>query len=271
MLQSALCITLCPLLVAQQISEPDAISPAKPATAPGNRSKTPKAVRIPAGSTVRLRLDQQISSADAQVGDRVRFTIVGGLEVENRIVIPDGTAFFAIITAVRPKTPDHYGEVGFSDPELDLGSGQRIRLTGNDCVAYPAGCVAYCVLVAVTLVPISAATLPISGALFLVDKIKQDNAQRRLTALGVQKPVKAEKPIKGDRSREEYPEGQTFDYYTRQGARIRPDLIASVSAAMVQSQPTTSSPVTTRLSSEGHELGITTLELPVITLKGEQP
>jgi hypothetical protein len=227
LLQSALCLTLCPLLVAQQANEPGTVTQAKPETTTGNQPKPSKVVRIPADSSVRLRLEQQISSADAHVGERVRFTIEGGLEVGNRIVVPDGTAFFATVTAVRARTTDHYGEVRFSDPELDLGSGQRIRLTGSECIAVPGACVAVGAVGAVTLVPITVAMLPATAVMFIVDRLKQDRAQRRLTALGAQKPLRTEETLKGDRSKEEYPQGTGFEYYTRQGARIRPILTAA--------------------------------------------
>ena len=139
LLQAVFFLSLCPLLGSQQVSEPDAISSARLVTPTGKQSRDPNPVSIPADTSVELRLEQNISSADAHEGEGVRFTLKSDLAVEGRVVAPAGTACFAAITAVRPRTTDHFGEVKFSDPELDLGPTQRIRFTTNECLAVPGG------------------------------------------------------------------------------------------------------------------------------------
>jgi hypothetical protein len=223
-LQSALCLCLSPLLAAQQVSQQGATAPAVSVAPAVNPPKPDRVVRIPADTTVKLLLAQNFSSADARKEDRIRFTVENDVFAGNDVVVQAGTTCFATVTAVRPRTADHYGEVRFSDPEFDLGSGQRIRLTQNEFLAAPGGYLVVGVLGAVTLVPISVAMLPVSGVMFLVEKSKQDRQQQQRNPAAVtEKPVKSRAHMKGDSSREEYRQDESFEYYVLRSVRIHTD------------------------------------------------
>ncbi len=131
-LESALfCLCLSPLLVAQHVNQP--VMPDEPRPAlEAPQTEVPASsvrVRIPMYTRVDLQLEQRISSADAHVGDRVRFTLVNDLAVKGRVVAQAGTSCYATIKGVRPRSDKKNGSVKLSDPELDLGHGKRIRLT----------------------------------------------------------------------------------------------------------------------------------------------
>jgi hypothetical protein len=129
LLQSMLCLILCPLLVAQQVAAPaqtaDAPQSTKPVPATASPSRT---VRIENGALVALRPEQSISSADARAGDKVRFTLVNDLVADGVLIVPAGTSFYSTITSAHPKDADHYGRLSFSFTEPDLGHGKRLRL-----------------------------------------------------------------------------------------------------------------------------------------------
>ena len=55
------------------------------------------------GTPVKLRLAQTVSSADAQVNDRVEFEVLEDVSVNNVVVIPKGTAAIGTVTEAVPK------------------------------------------------------------------------------------------------------------------------------------------------------------------------
>ncbi len=133
LLQPALCLVICPLLVAQQV-----VTPGMRADAPQNSLPDPhgnsssRTVRIPKDTLVVLRLEQRLSTADAKQGDKVHFTLANDLAAGGQVLVPAGTSCDLTITGVWRATPENpYQTAGiqFSDPELDLGHGQMVRLT----------------------------------------------------------------------------------------------------------------------------------------------
>src|SRR5271157_2520389 len=135
LLQSMLCLILCPLLVAQQVAPPASKSMSQLPLPPPTANSPTRTVRIPMDTLVVLRLEQRISTADAKQGDKVHFTLANDLAAGGQVVIPAGTSCDLTITGVWRATPENpYQTPGilFSDPELDLGHGQMVRLTNTN-------------------------------------------------------------------------------------------------------------------------------------------
>ncbi|MGC1618548.1 MAG: PEGA domain-containing protein [Candidatus Acidiferrum sp.] len=65
--------------------------------------KPPKASKLSDGTPVRLWLIQDLSSANAAVGDRVGFEVIEDVEVNGIIVIPCRAMAWGTVTEVRPK------------------------------------------------------------------------------------------------------------------------------------------------------------------------
>ncbi len=121
LLQSALCLILCPLVAAQQVA------PQSPAPAPAKAAHSSN-VRIKKDALILLRPEQGFSSADARAGDKVRFTLMNDFVAEGQIVIQAGTTFYAVVTSARPKDAHHDGSLRLSFTEPDLGNGKPLRL-----------------------------------------------------------------------------------------------------------------------------------------------
>src|SRR5215469_15525306 len=56
---------------------------------------TPATFVLQDGTPIKLRLSQTVSSADAQVNDRVEFEVLEDVMVDNVVVIPKGAAALA--------------------------------------------------------------------------------------------------------------------------------------------------------------------------------
>lgn len=130
-IESGFCLWLLPMLAAQQATPPAVPIETTPAITAKRPSGMLDSVRIPRYTRVDLRLEQRLSSADSKVGDLIRFTLVNDLVVKGRVVAQGGTTCYATVKRVRPRTGKKNGSVKFSDPELDLGNGQRIRVTDS--------------------------------------------------------------------------------------------------------------------------------------------
>lgn len=81
--QSAVCLALPPMLVAQQSAQVTSI-------------------RLEKDTEIHLRLDQDVSSASVREGDRVRYVVVDDVRVNGVIVIPAGAAAYQKVTLVQP-------------------------------------------------------------------------------------------------------------------------------------------------------------------------
>ncbi len=70
-----------------------AAPPAAPAAAPAERT-----VQVPAGTSIRVRLDQTLDTARNGSGDRFAATLVAPVAVSGDVVIPKGTTFHGHVT-----------------------------------------------------------------------------------------------------------------------------------------------------------------------------
>ena len=91
-LQSALCLFLSPLLVAQQVA---GNTRQEPPPAQSNQ------IRLPKGTWIPLVLLDPISSATARKGDTIRFAVARDIDAQGTVVIRRGTAASGIVTKVR--------------------------------------------------------------------------------------------------------------------------------------------------------------------------
>ena len=81
------------------------------------------------GTTVKLRLSETISSADAKTGQQVPFEVTDDVVVQGVTIIPKGTAALATVTAAEPKK--RMGRGGKLDVNVDstrLVDGEKVQL-----------------------------------------------------------------------------------------------------------------------------------------------
>ena len=211
LLQSTLCLILCPLLAAQEVAPP-----ATPAPATATHSRT---VRIKKDTPVTLRLEQIISSADAKVGDKVHFTLMGDLVADGQLIAPAGTSLFSTITFARPKA-DHWGRVVFSIPEIDFGHGKQLQLTDADPQLRKDNRELGVILLTMIIL-----TSPISVPMYLSNMAERSH-----------QPQPAVKTGKKREPQEQiYQEGRQFHYFVQHTLKIHMDQLGiSNASAQVQ-------------------------------------
>jgi len=135
LLQSALCIFLSPLLVAQQV--PQSADPqVSGQSTPRNDTLplTPSGfVAVTKYTEVDLVALDAISSVTATVGSKIRFRVARDVIVQNTTVVPAGTLLIATITKVITASKKHHrdGKVKVRFEDLKLASGQSLRLKGG--------------------------------------------------------------------------------------------------------------------------------------------
>ncbi|MCC6342836.1 MAG: hypothetical protein IT166_11590 [Bryobacterales bacterium] len=113
---------------AEQPSLPVAAVPVSP-TAPGSNHSSAKAVKTPDGEKVRLILMEDISSATANQGDRVNFTVAEDMKVGDTIIIAKGSTGAGTITEARRKGMlGRGGKLTMSIDQVKAVDGQNIRL-----------------------------------------------------------------------------------------------------------------------------------------------
>lgn len=84
---------------------------------------------LPEGSKVRLRCDTLISSATAQVGQRVSFTVAEDVELDDKIIIERGAQAVGTITrAEHKKSFGRSGKLDFNLEYVKASTGERIPL-----------------------------------------------------------------------------------------------------------------------------------------------
>ena len=79
-------------------------STSAPVTATSTRSTTTSGVEVPVGTEIDVRLQNTLNSGTAQVEDRFEGTTLTDTSVEGRVVIPAGSIFRGVVTAVEPGT-----------------------------------------------------------------------------------------------------------------------------------------------------------------------
>jgi hypothetical protein len=127
MLQSTLCLSLSPLLVAQQATG-SGTSPIAPGSFPTAQSKG-ATITLRRGTIVALVPLETVSSATAQVGQTVRFAVGTDVKVDGVIVIPRGTSASTVVTYVRKAIGGKRdGIVEDGPPSLILPDGSSIKL-----------------------------------------------------------------------------------------------------------------------------------------------
>jgi hypothetical protein len=122
-LQSALCICLSPLLVAQQASEASGRLDGAIVPAPG-----PKAI-VPKHTEIRLILLETISSATASKGQSVRMAVARDVSVNGVVVIPKGAPAIGVIDFVRKAVPGKKdGDASIKPISVNLPNSSPITL-----------------------------------------------------------------------------------------------------------------------------------------------
>jgi hypothetical protein len=105
-----ICLTCCPLLVAQQASTPAPAS-ANPDSGPVGMapqqppqpSRPPQPNTLMDGTPVKLRLSETMSSASAKVGQEVPFEVVEDVTVDGVTVLPKGSTAIGTVTDCNAK------------------------------------------------------------------------------------------------------------------------------------------------------------------------
>lgn len=83
------------------------------------------------GTPVKLRLGRSISSSDARVGESLELEVVGEIRVGNIIVIQNGGAAFAKVTAAESKKgAQHIGKLEISIDYARFANGDKVALRG---------------------------------------------------------------------------------------------------------------------------------------------
>jgi hypothetical protein len=118
-IQAALCLILCPLLMAQQS-----------ATKPGR-------VRLPKDTAIHLKLDQEVSSATIYKGNNVRYIVADDVVLGGVLAIPTGTEATRKVTRAQPSRPDrpcsdeNNGSFEIGDSVLFPSSRMQMKLTSE--------------------------------------------------------------------------------------------------------------------------------------------
>lgn len=76
---------------------PSAAAPGTPAAQAGRPSPAQAAITIPAGTELRVRIDQHISVKTTRAGERFTGTIVSPVSENGAVVIPDGSAVGGVV------------------------------------------------------------------------------------------------------------------------------------------------------------------------------
>ncbi len=99
--------------------------PPAPKAAPAPRP-TPVLVTVPAGTLVRVQMDDHLSSHTSQVGQQFYATITQDVAAEGRVAIEKGARVVGRVTEAEPaKKIGGRARLSLDFETLDLGSGQR--------------------------------------------------------------------------------------------------------------------------------------------------
>ena len=94
-------------------------------------------VRIPEGVPVRVRLEEDLSSATAQEGQNVRLTVVDETKVADTVAIAAGAPVMGRITTAVPKRLASSGKLDFSIERVTAadGAGVSLRYSADNSTA----------------------------------------------------------------------------------------------------------------------------------------
>ena len=118
-------LLLCVLLTHASLSFTQQPAPEQAATSPSSSNK----FVLDDGTPVKLRLNRNLSSADAKTGDNIDFEVLEEVKVDDVVVIPKGNIALGTVTAAEHKK--HMGRGGKLDIEIDyvkLADGEKATL-----------------------------------------------------------------------------------------------------------------------------------------------
>lgn len=96
---------------------------------PPNTSPPESGFRLEDGTPVKLRLTRTISSATAQVGDRVDFEVLDAISVNGIVVIPKGSIAWGTVTAAHKKRRmGRGGKLNVNIDSVRLADGEKDAL-----------------------------------------------------------------------------------------------------------------------------------------------
>jgi hypothetical protein len=182
LLQSTLCLVLCPLLVAQQAAPPtasaDAPQPSMPAPATDTPRPLPEFVTVPKGTEIELVMLDSLSSATNKRGDTIRFAVAKDVIVDGIVAIHAGTPVTGIVTAVKKMIPHKSsGQICVRAMFIDKAGHRGVLLTYDPSLEDRGLFIAVVVVIVVTapiviaiviaLLPIA---LPIRAVKFIIKK-----------------------------------------------------------------------------------------------------
>ena len=115
---------LCALLTHVSLSGAQQAAPQQP-----RASSTPNKFALDDGTPIKLRLDRNLSSADAKTGDNIDFEVLEEVKVNDIVVIPKGNIAIGTVTAAEHKRRMARG--GKLDIEIDyvkLADGEKAAI-----------------------------------------------------------------------------------------------------------------------------------------------
>lgn len=87
---------------------------------------------LPAETRIHVFLEDRLSSADSQQGERFEMTVAEAVVADNRVVIPRGARITGIVQEVEPaERPQKGGKLVLQPETLHTASGQSLSLQGN--------------------------------------------------------------------------------------------------------------------------------------------
>ena len=87
--------------------------------------------RLEDGTPIKLRLQRTISSADAQVDERVDFDVLEEIKVNDVVVIPKGSVAWGTVTEAQPKRRmGRGGKLAINIDAVRMGDGEKAALRG---------------------------------------------------------------------------------------------------------------------------------------------
>jgi hypothetical protein len=90
-------------------------------------AEKPKTILIPDGTKVRVRLEQQLSSATADEGQPVQLSVIEAVEIDGVEVIRNGASVHGrVIKAVPKRRMGRTGKLDFSIDEIMMPNGRKI-------------------------------------------------------------------------------------------------------------------------------------------------
>jgi hypothetical protein len=138
MVQSALCLVLCPPLVAQQATQtpPPSIAqqPPQPALATTNAKPVqPESIAIPEDTKIVLELKEQVALASPSSGSAIQLVVVRDVVVNGITALQAGTSVAGVFADQRHGAHKLHrdGSVSIRARELQTGSPIKVRLPGK--------------------------------------------------------------------------------------------------------------------------------------------